>query len=384
MEDKFSYIYCILFLGGNMEIFKELANRDYEQLIFMHDKETGLKAVTCIHNSTLGPCLGGLRYWTYEKEEDAIRDVLRLSRGMTYKNAASGIFFGGAKTVILKDPNRPKTEEMFRAFGRFVEGLNGRYITAEDVGTTEQDMDYIYQETDYVAGTSLKPGTAGNPSPSTAKGVFYGLKAAAKEAFGSDSLSGKTILLEGCGNVGMDVGKMCKEDGARIIATDIFEGPLNRAKEAGFEVVDRDTLFDQKADIYCPCALGATVNDESLKKMKDNGIKVIGGSANNQLEDMDKHGKMVEELKIIYAPDYIINSGGVIHCADEFNGGFNMERAQKQVQNIYNQIEKVFAIAKRDNIPTYQAADRMAEERIQSMLKTRRIYVRNPKSALQR
>ncbi len=366
-----------------MEIFKELKLNDYEQLIFHHDEESGLRAITCIHNSILGPCLGGLRYWTYEKEEDAIIDVLRLARGMTYKNAAAGLPLGGAKTVMLKDPNRPKSEEMFRAFGRFVEGLNGRYITAEDVGTTVQDMDWIYQETDYVAGTSLKPGTAGNPSPATAHGVYVGMKAGAKEAFGSDSLSGKTIILEGPGNVGREVARQCIEEGARVIASDIFEGPLQLAKEMGCETVERDKMFDVEADIYCPCALGATVNDENLEKLKKTGVKLIAGSANNQLAE-NRHGDKLEEMGFVYAPDFIINSGGVIHCGDEFNDGFNAERAYNSVENVYNQIEKVFAIAKRDGVPSYQAADILAEERMAAILKTKRIFVLNTKSALKR
>lgn len=362
-----------------MELFKKMAESNYEELIFMQDNATGLKAVTCIHDTTLGPALGGLRYWTYEREEDAINDVLRLAKGMTYKNAASGQNLGGAKTVIIKDPNIPKSEEMFRAFGRYVEGMNGRYITAEDVGTTEQDMDYIYQETDYVGGTTLKPGTSGNPSPSTVIGIYVGMKAAVKEAFGSDSLEGRTILLEGAGNVGLKVAKKALKEGARVIASDIFEEPMQRAKEIGCEIIERDKLFTVKADIYAPCALGGTINDETLAQLKDSGVKVIAGSANNQLAEA-RHGDKLNEMGLVYAPDFIINSGGVIQVADEFNGGYNAARARSSVENIYNQIEKVFSIARRDNVPTYIAANTLAEERIAAVNKTKKIYLRNSKS----
>ncbi|OJF91132.1 Glu/Leu/Phe/Val dehydrogenase [Alkalibacterium sp. 20] len=367
-----------------MEIFKSLEEHDYEQMIFMQDKETGLKAITCIHDTTLGPGLGGTRYWTYENEEDAIEDVLRLACGMTYKNAASGLPIGGAKTVILKDPeNQVSKEAMFRAFGRFVEGLNGRYITAADVGTTEVEMDYIYQETNYVAGTGLKPGTSGNPSPSTAHGVYVGMKAAAKKAFGSDSLQGKSILVEGVGKVGYLLAEAALKEGAKVYATDIFDRPKERARELGCEIVEADKMFDIKIDIYAPCALGASINDESLKKIEKAGIKVVAGAANNQLAET-RHGDKLDEMGIVYAPDYILNAGGVIQVADEFNGGYNSKRARMSVNRIYDQIEKVFEIAERDGIPTYKAADILAEERIAAVRNTKSIFARDSKSILNR
>lgn len=367
-----------------MDIFKALGDHNYEQIIFMNDKETGLKAITCIHDTTLGPGLGGTRYWTYDKEEDAIEDAMRLARGMTYKSAASGLSLGGAKTVIIKDPDKKVNEEaMFRAFGRFVEGLNGRYITAADVGTTEIIMDHIYQETNYVAGTGLKPGTSGNPSPSTAHGVYVGMKAAAKKAFGSDSLEGKRILIEGVGKVGFLLAEKVMAEGAHVIATDIFDGPRKRAEEAGCEIVDADDMFSVQADIYAPCALGATVNDETIDQIQAAGIKVIAGAANNQLSE-PRHGDKVDELGMIYAPDYILNAGGLIQVADEFNGGYSEKRARMSVDRIYDQIEKVFEIADRDGIPTYQAADRLAEERIAAVRGTRRIFARDAKSIINR
>lgn len=365
-----------------MKIFEKMGERDYEQIVFMQDKETGLKAVTVIHDTTLGPALGGARYWSYDNEDEAIEDALRLARGMTYKNAASGLPLGGGKSVIIKDPDNSVNEEaMFRAFGRFVEGLNGRYFTAPDVGTGPEIMDYISEETSYVVGTRLKPGTSGNPAPATAHGIYVGMKAAAKRAFDSDSLEERTILLEGAGSVGLLLAGKAIAEGARVIATDIFDGPKEQAKEIGCEVVDADDLFSHQADIYAPCALGATVNDESIKKMKKAGIKVIAGSANNQLAE-DRHGDKAAEAGIVYAPDYILNAGGVIQVADEFNGGYKAERNQQSVENIYKQIEKVFEIADRDNIGTHLAADRLAEERIEAIRKTKKIFNRHNKSPL--
>lgn len=367
-----------------MEIFKTMQENDYEQLVFMQDEETGLKAITCIHDTTLGPSLGGTRYWTYEKEEDAIQDALRLARGMTYKAAASGLPLGGGKTVIMKDPNkRVNQEALFRAFGRFVEGLNGRYITAADVGTTTVEMDYIYQETNFVAGTGLKPGTSGNPSPSTAHGVYIGMKAAANKAFGTSSLEGRTILLEGVGKVGYLLAEAALKEGAKIYASDIFEGPRERARDLGCEIVEADKMFDIKADIYAPCALGASINDESLPKIKAAGIKVIAGAANNQLAET-RHGDKLEEMGLVYAPDYILNAGGLIQVADEFNGGYNADRARMSVDRIYDQIEKVFEIADRDGIPTYKAANILAEERIAAVRGTKGIFTRSNKSIIDR
>lgn len=365
-----------------MKIFEQMRENDFEQIIFMQDKETGLRAVTVIHDTTLGPSLGGCRYWTYENEDDAIKDAMRLARGMTYKNAASGLPLGGGKTVIIKDPDNPVNEEaMFRAFGRFVEGLNGRYITAPDVGTNPGLMDYIFEETFYVVSTNKKSGTSGNPSPATAHGTYVGMKAAAKRAFGDDSLKDKVILLEGCGSVGLFLAEELIEEGARVIATDIKEESIKRAEEMGCEIVKPEELLNTEADIYAPCALGATINDENIEKLKNNGIKVVAGAANNQLAE-EKHGDALDEAGIVYAPDYILNSGGVIKVADEYNGGYNDERAQKSINNIYNQIEKVFDIADRDNVGTHVAANTLAEERIAAVRKTKHIFNRTNKSPL--
>jgi leucine dehydrogenase len=363
-----------------MEIFKYLEQYDYEQVVFCQDKQSGLKAIIAIHDTTLGPALGGTRMWTYASEEAAIEDALRLAKGMTYKNAAAGLNLGGGKTVIIGDPRKDKNEEMFRAFGRYIQGLNGRYITAEDVGTTVADMDLIHEETDYVTGISPAFGSSGNPSPVTAYGVYRGMKAAAKEAFGTDSLEGKTIAVQGVGNVAYNLCRHLHEEGAQLIVTDINKEAVQRAvEEFGAKAVEPDEIYSVDCDIYAPCALGAVINDETIPQIK---AKVIAGAANNQLKDT-KHGDIIHEMGIVYAPDYVINAGGVINVADELYG-YNAERAMKKVETIYNNIEKVIEIAKRDGIPTYKAADRMAEERIERMRNSRSQFLQNGHHILSR
>ncbi len=359
-----------------MEILKYMEKYDYEELHFVQDQQSGLKAIIVIHDTTLGPALGGARMWTYKSEEDAVIDALRLARGMTYKNAAAGLNFGGGKTVIIGDPRTDKSEEMFRALGRFVQGLNGRYITAEDVGTTVEDMDTIYQETDYVVGVSEGFGSSGNPSPATAYGIYQGMKAAVKEYFGDDSLAGKTVAIQGIGNVAYNLCKYLYKEGASLIVTDINRDAVKRAvEEFGAKAVDPDDIYQVECDVFSPCALGAVLNDETIPQLK---AKVIAGSANNQLKE-NRHGDMLHEKGIVYAPDYVINAGGVINVADELHG-YNRERAFKKIEQIYDNIQRVFEISKRDNIPSYLAADRMAEERIESIGKIRKNFLLNEKS----
>lgn len=353
---------------------------DYEQLVFCQDKNSGLKAIIAIHDTTLGPALGGTRMWTYDSEEEAIEDALRLAKGMTYKNAAAGLNLGGGKTVIIGDPKKDKNPEMFRAFGRYIQSLNGRYITAEDVGTTVDDMDLIHMETDFVTGISPEFGSSGNPSPVTAYGVYKGMKAAAMAAFGSDSLTGRTIAVQGVGNVAFNVCKYLHEEGANLIVTDINNEAVDRAVDAyGAKAVDPNDIYSVECDIYAPCALGATINDETIPQLK---AKAIAGSANNQLKHPE-HGDIIHEKGIVYAPDYVINSGGVINVADELQG-YNQDRAMRKVETIYDSLTKVFAIANRDQIPTYVAADRMAEERIASVSKSRSQFLLNGHHTLSR
>ena len=361
-----------------MKWFDYMERYDYEQLIFCQDKNSGLKAIIAIHDTTLGPALGGVRMWKYDSEEEAIVDALRLARGMTYKAAAAGLNLGGGKTVIIGDPRKDKNEEMFRALGRFIQGLNGRYITAEDVGTTEEDMDIIHQETRFVTGVSPAFGSSGNPSPVTAYGVYRGMKAAAKIAFGSDSLEGKTVAVQGVGSVAYHLCKHLHEEGARLIVTDIVRENVERAvRDFGAESVDPDKIYDVECDIFSPCALGAIINDETLPRLK---CRVVAGSANNQLKE-ERHGDRLEELGIIYVPDYVINAGGLINVADELFG-YNRERAMKKVETIYDNVLRVFEIAKRDGIPSYKAADRMAEERIESLTRSRSTFLRNERNVL--
>ncbi|RAL26545.1 Glu/Leu/Phe/Val family dehydrogenase [Thermoflavimicrobium daqui] len=359
-------------------IFKEMAKYDYEQLVFCQDENSGLKAIIAIHDTTLGPALGGCRMWNYASEEEAIIDALRLSRGMTYKNAAAGLNLGGGKSVIIGDPKKHKSEELFRAFGRFIQGLNGRYITAEDVGTAVEDMDHIFMETKYVTGVSDAFGASGNPSPVTAYGVYRGMKATAKVAFGEDSLKGKRVAVQGVGNVAFNLCRLLHEEGAELVVTDINADSVKRAVQAfDAESISPNEIYDVDCDIFAPCALGATINDETIDRLK---CKVIAGAANNQLKE-DRHGDMLEQKGILYAPDYVINAGGVINVADELYG-YNRERAMKKVEGIYDSILKVFEISKRDGIPSYKAADRMAEERIESVRKSRSTFLSNERSIL--
>lgn len=363
-----------------MEIFKRMEQHDYEQLVFCQDKNSGLKAIICIHDTTLGPALGGTRMWNYATEEEAIEDAIRLGRGMTYKNAAAGLNLGGGKTVIIGDPLKDKNEEMFRAFGRFIQGLNGRYITAEDVGTTVADMDLIHEETDFVTGISPAFGSSGNPSPVTAYGIYIGMKAAAMEAFGDDSLEGKTVTVQGVGNVAYTLCKHLHEEGAKLIVADINKEAVQRAvNDFGATAVEPNDIYSQEADIFAPCAMGAIINDETIPQLK---VKVVAGSANNQLKE-ERHGDELEAKGIVYAPDFVINSGGVINVADELYG-YNNDRAMKRVETIYDSITKIFEISKRDNVPSYIAAERMAEERIQRVSKSRNQFLRNGHNIISR
>lgn len=363
-----------------MQIFKYMEKYDYEQLVFCQEESSGLQAIIAIHDTTLGPALGGARMWTYDTEEEAIEDALRLARGMTYKNAAAGLNLGGGKAVIIGDPNQDKSAEMFRAFGRYIQSLNGRYITAEDVGTTEQDMDLIQLETDFVTGASAGSGSSGDPSPVTAYGVYKGMKATAKEAFGSDSLKDKTVAVQGIGNVAYQLCEYLYKEGANLIVTDINENAVEQAvTNFHATAVSPKEIYEVDCDIYSPCALGATLNDETIPLLR---AKAVAGSANNQLAD-PKHGDMLHERGIIYAPDYVINAGGVINVSEELIG-YNDERAMQKVEQIYDSLTRVYEIARRDQIPTYVAADRMAEERIQAVRKARGQFLLNEHHILSR
>ncbi|TSB45374.1 Glu/Leu/Phe/Val family dehydrogenase [Alkalicoccobacillus porphyridii] len=363
-----------------MNLFTTMEMYDYEQVVVCQDRTSGLKAIIAIHDTTLGPALGGTRMWNYTTEEAAFEDALRLAKGMTYKNAAAGLNLGGGKTVIIGDPRKDKNEEMFRAFGRYIQGLNGRYITAEDVGTTVADMDIIHEETDYVTGISPAFGASGNPSPVTAYGVFVGMKAAAKAAFGDENLSGKKIAVQGVGNVSYQLCKYLHDEGAELIVTDIYEAAAKRAvDDFGAHYVAPEEIYSMPCDIFSPNALGAIINDETLAVIK---ASVVAGAANNQLKE-ECHGERLMEMGIAYAPDYVINAGGVINVADELKG-YNRDRAIKKVEGIYDNVAKVFDIAKRDGVSTNVAADRMAEERIERLRRSRKQFMRDGHHLLSR
>jgi leucine dehydrogenase len=346
-------------------IISQMSMMGHEQVLFCNDESTGLKAIIAVHNTVLGPALGGTRVWAYNNELEALNDVLRLSRGMTYKNAISGLNLGGGKAVIIGDARTIKSEALFRRFGKFVNGLAGKYITAEDVGVSPLDMNYVSMETQHVVGL---PGKSGDPSPVTAYGVYMGMKAAAKIQFGSDSLSGKKIAVQGVGHVGEYLVKHLTEEGALVSITDIHEETLSRvAQTYGAKIVAPNDIYDIDMDIYAPCALGATINDDTLSRLK---CSVIAGAANNQLMEEQKHGVEVMKKGIIYAPDFTINAGGVINCFSEVQG-LSAAWAHSKAEEIYTTIHSIVKRSQDTQIPTYQIANKMAEERIEAIGKVK-------------
>ncbi len=354
-----------------MTIFKEMAAKDHEQVVFCSDKRSGLHAIIAIHNTTLGPALGGARMWTYDTDADALKDALRLSRGMTYKASVAGLNLGGGKAVILGDPNKDKSEALFRSYGRFIEGLAGRYITAEDVGTSVKDMELVRMETKYVTGLDRALGGSGDPSPVTAFGVYWGMKAAVKEMTGSDSLKGKKVAVQGAGNVARYLCEHLAQGGARIFITDIYEEKVAPVVEKfRAKYVEPEKIYGIDADIFAPCALGAIINDKTIPKLK---VGIIAGGANNQLADEEKHGRMLIKRGILYAPDYAINAGGLMSVATEIEG-HSHQRAMERAQGIYNTILNIFTIAKREKIPTYEASNHLAEKRIAQLSHIRNVY----------
>lgn len=349
-------------------VFNQMSEYDHERLHICYDEYTGLKAIIAVHNTALGPALGGTRMWKYASEAEALRDVLRLSRGMTYKAAITGLNLGGGKAVIIGDAKTDKSEALMRRYGRFVQSLNGTYYTAEDVGTTTKDMEYIRMETKYVTGVPESLGGSGDPSPVTAYGVYMGMKASAKQAWGNDSLRGKTIAVQGIGNVGENLVRHLREEDAKVYISDINEERLTHvAQKYEAHIVPNNAIYDLDIDIYAPCALGATVNTETLAQLK---CAIIAGAANNQLADEKIHGKMVMDKGIIYAPDFLINAGGLINVYSELMG-YNKKRALQQAENIYEVTLKILKKSQDEKIPTYEAANQIAEKRIADISKVR-------------
>ncbi|MFY9307729.1 MAG: Glu/Leu/Phe/Val dehydrogenase [Bacteroidia bacterium] len=342
-------------------VIGQMISNNHEQLVFCNDNETGLKAIVAIHNTVLGPSLGGTRMWAYKNEMEAITDALRLSRGMTYKSSLAGLNLGGGKAVIIGDSKTQKSEALMRRFGKFINSLSGKYITAEDVGINTKDMEYIKMETDFVTGLPVNMGGSGDPSPVTAYGVYLSMKASVKEQSGNDSLAGKKVVVQGIGNVGESLVEYLVKDGAKVYINDINEERLKAvAKATGAEVIPADKVYDMDMDIYAPCALGATVNTDTLNRLK---CSIICGSANNQLADENVHGNMVIEKGILYAPDFVVNAGGIINVYYELEG-YNRERALSHAEKIYQTTLNIFKVSKEQNIPTYMAANRLAEKRI--------------------
>jgi len=341
-----------------MEIFDLMARREHEQLVFWNDPAIGYRGIIAIHDTTLGPALGGTRFWNYASEHEAVVDALRLSRGMTYKAAVAGLDLGGGKSVIIGD-NRIRDREMvFRTHGRAVQSLGGRYITAEDVGTSVDDMEWIRMETDHVVGVY---GGSGDPSPVTAYGVYRGIKAAARFRYGDDSLEGKHVVVQGLGHVGYYLCEDLHAEGARLTVTDIDAERVRRVvDDFGATAVDPDDVYSVDADIFAPCALGSVINDETLDVFR---FDVVAGGANNQLAQSERHGKAIQQKGILYAPDYVINAGGLINVYGELKG-WSPERAKRKAGEIYSTLLRVFEHAEAEGIPTSEAADQIAEQRL--------------------
>ena len=342
-------------------VFGQLSFDNHEQIVFCHDKDTGLKAIIGIHNTVLGPALGGTRMWNYASEWEALNDVLRLSRGMTFKSAITGLNLGGGKAVIIGDSKTQKTPELMLKFGEFVNSLGGRYITAEDVGMETSDMDLVHTVTPYVTGISESKGGKGNPSPITAYGVYMGVKASTKFAFGNDSLAGKVVYVQGVGHVGEGLVERMSKEGAEIFISDINRERMEVIRDKyGVKIYEGDNLYAEKMDIYAPCALGATINDQTIGQFK---MKVIAGAANNQLADERKHGQMLKDKGIVYAPDFLINAGGIINVYAELEN-YDHKEIMRRTENIYNTTLDILNNAKNNDITTYQAAFNVAQGRI--------------------
>ncbi|MBC7643657.1 MAG: Glu/Leu/Phe/Val dehydrogenase [Thermoleophilia bacterium] len=350
--------------ASGLELFDLMNEYQYEQVVLCHEPATKLRAIIVIHNTTLGPALGGIRMWPYESERDAIVDCMRLARGMTFKAAVAGLNLGGGKTVVIGDPRKDKSEALFRALGRFVDTLGGRYIAAEDVGTATEDMDYVAMETPFVTGIDHSDGGSGDPSPMTALGVFHGIRAAAKKVYGTHKLEGRRISLQGCGHVGSYLAQHLADAGAILTVTDIHEDNVAAVvKATGASAVAPNDIWDVPVEIFAPCALGGIITPDTIERLSAKGeFKIIAGAANNVL-DRDTTGHVLHERGILYAPDYVINAGGLINVSEEL-GGYNHDRATKKVTKIYDNLMRIFELAVEKDIPPHEAAQKVALERI--------------------
>ena len=347
-----------------MDILRRMGTEGHEQVTMFSDPGSGLKAIIAIHDTTLGPACGGTRMWPYESEADALTDALRLSRAMTYKSAAAGLHLGGGKGVIIGDPHTQKSESLMRAYGRFVDTLGGRYLTTTDVGTTSRDLEYIRQETAHVTGLPVSLGGSGDTSVMTGLGLYMGMKACAEDVWGRGGLRGKSVAVQGFGKVASHLCEHLIEEDARIVVTDVFDEALGRAREMGLQVTEPDSIYNQDCDIFAPCALGGVLNAKTIPQLR---CRVVAGGANNQLLSEDD-GEELHRRGILYAPDYIVNSGGIINVEAELgDAGYSPERAREKTERIYEIMCNVIRTSQVEEIPTSAAADRLAEERLASV-----------------
>ena len=347
-----------------MDILQRMSDEGHEQVVMFADPGSGLKAIIAIHDTTLGPACGGTRMWPYESEVEAVTDALRLSRAMTYKSAAAGLHFGGGKGVIIGDPHTEKSEALMRAYGRFVDTLGGRYLTTTDVGTTGRDLENVRQETAHVTGLALSLGGSGDTSIMTGLGLYMGMKACAEEVWGRDGLRGKTVAVQGYGKVASHLCVHLMEEDARIVVTDVYEDALDRARDLGLEVTAPDSILDVDCDIFAPCALGGVLNPQTIPQLR---CRVVAGGANNQLLT-EADGEELHRRGILYAPDYIVNAGGIISVEAEMgDAGYSVERAREKTERIHEIMTSVIRTSQAQEIPTAAAADRLAEERLASV-----------------
>ena len=350
----------------NAPILEYMRRYKFKKLVLFNDSDVGLRAVIAIHSTALGPATGGTRMWTYASEEEAIMDALRLARGMTYKFAAAGVNMGGGKAVIIGDPKKDKSEALLRAFGRMVDQLGGEFMTGEDVGTTLEDMEIIYSETDHLVTLPEHCGGAGDISPATALGTVEAMRACAARLWGAPELKGRSVALQGLGAVGWPALGMLREQGAEVVVCDTDEEKVARAvKTYGVRAVSTSEIYDQDVDIFGPYALGGIINPETIPRLK---AKIVAGSANNIFADEERDAIALDNRGIVYAVDYVANSGGTILDTDRLRkGGLQRERAMANVRRIFERTEEVFAIADREGISAYLAANHLAEARIEAL-----------------
>ena len=353
-----------------MEILDYMDTMEHEQLVFCTDRAVGLKAIIAIHDTTLGPACGGTRIWDYETEDEAVRDALRLARAMTFKSAAADLPLGGGKGVIIADARFQKSEALLRAYGRFVDTLGGRYLATTDVGSTGRDLEYIHQETAHVVGLPTSAGGSGDTSVMTGLGIYMGMKACAREAWGSDSLCGKKVAIQGFGKVAVQTAHHLLKEDAHLIVADVHEDSLDRARDMGLKVVAPEKVYDVQCDIFSPCALGGVLSSETIPRLLS---RVVAGGANNQLQTA-ADGEELHRRGILYAPDYLINAGGIINIAAEIGGHYNSDRAREKTERIYETIGRVIQVSKGEEISTALAADRIAQERLASVRAIKNIY----------